>query len=108
MAEKNTTKKNPHAVALGQLGGRKGGPARAANMTAEQRQEASRKAGIARGKKLTPQQRRASASKAGKASWAKKLKAGRTKVTVKPGDHDLHSANSGPKSVNAPAENNPT
>ena len=107
MAEKNTTKKNPHAVALGQLGGRKGGPARAANMTAEQRQEASRKARIARGKKLMPQ-RRASASKAGKASWAKKLKAGRTKVTVKPGDHDLHSANSGPKSVNAPAENNPT
>lgn len=30
-------KKNPHAVALGRRGGRKGGPARAASMSAEQR-----------------------------------------------------------------------
>jgi hypothetical protein len=43
--------KNPHAVALGRLGGKKGGPARA--------------------KKLTPEQRREIARKAAKARWAK-------------------------------------
>lgn len=36
--------KNPHAQALGRLGGLKGGKARAANMTPEQRTEAARKA----------------------------------------------------------------
>jgi hypothetical protein len=44
--------KNPHAVALGRLGGKKGGPARA--------------------KKLTPEQRREIARKAARARWAKK------------------------------------
>lgn len=42
-------KKNPHAVALGRKGGLKGGPARAA--------------------KLTPEERRASAQKAAHARW---------------------------------------
>ncbi len=37
-------KKNPAAVALGRLGGKKGGKARAAKMTAEERSEAARKA----------------------------------------------------------------
>ena len=40
--------KNPAAVALGRLGGKKGGKARAAGMTAEQRGESARKAAEAR------------------------------------------------------------
>ena len=36
--------KNPLAVALGRLGGLKGGKARAASMTAEQRSEVAKKA----------------------------------------------------------------
>jgi hypothetical protein len=44
--------KNPHAVALGKLGGLKGGPARAKKLSAEERKEAARKAAMARwGKK---------------------------------------------------------
>lgn len=42
------TEKNPAAVALGRLGGRKGGRARAANLTAEERSESARKAANAR------------------------------------------------------------
>lgn len=37
-------KKNPAAVALGRLGGLKGGPARAAAMTPKQRADSARKA----------------------------------------------------------------
>ena len=44
-------KKNPHAVALGRLGGKKGGPARA--------------------KKLSQKRRKAIAKKAAKARWGK-------------------------------------
>jgi hypothetical protein len=40
--------KDPAAVALGRKGGLKGGKARAANMTPEERSEASRKAAKAR------------------------------------------------------------
>lgn len=40
--------KNPAAVALGRLGGRKGGPARAAKLTPEQRKEIAKKAAAAR------------------------------------------------------------
>lgn len=36
--------KNPHAVALGRLGGLKGGKARAEKLTEEQRKEIARKA----------------------------------------------------------------
>jgi hypothetical protein len=36
--------KNPAAVALGRLGGAKGGPARASSMTAERRKEIAREA----------------------------------------------------------------
>ena len=46
-----TKRKNPHAVALGRKGGKKGGAARAANLTAEERSEAARKAVLARWKK---------------------------------------------------------
>jgi hypothetical protein len=40
--------KNPAAVALGKLGGRKGGKARAEKLTPEQRSEIARKAANAR------------------------------------------------------------
>ena len=40
--------KDPAAVALGRKGGLKGGKARAASMTSEQRSEAARKAAAAR------------------------------------------------------------
>ncbi len=43
--------KNPAAVALGRLGGQKGGKARAAKLTKEQRSEIARKAARARWKK---------------------------------------------------------
>jgi hypothetical protein len=42
------SKKNPAAVALGRLGGLKGGPALAAKMTPTQRKAAARKAALAR------------------------------------------------------------
>jgi hypothetical protein len=44
-------KKNPHAVALGRKGGLKGGLARAANLTPEERSASARKAVQARWKK---------------------------------------------------------
>ena len=40
--------KNPHAAALGRLGGKKGGKARAAKLTAARRSEIARRAAIAR------------------------------------------------------------
>ena len=46
-------KKNPAAVALGRLGGAKGGPARAAKLTAEQRKEIAQKAAAKRWRKPT-------------------------------------------------------
>lgn len=42
--------KNPHAVALGRMGGFKGGKARAASLTKRQRTESARKAAVARWK----------------------------------------------------------
>ena len=41
-------KKNPHAVALGKLGGKKGGKARAAKLSPERRSEIARLAAKAR------------------------------------------------------------
>jgi hypothetical protein len=41
-------KKNPAAVALGRLGGAKGGAARAASLTPEKRAEIAKKAAVAR------------------------------------------------------------
>ena len=43
--------KNPHAVALGRLGGLKGGKARAEKLTPEQRKEIAQKAAIKRWQK---------------------------------------------------------
>lgn len=40
--------KNPATVALGRLGGRKGGPARAKKLTAEQKEAIARKGGLAK------------------------------------------------------------
>ena len=42
------TGKNPNAVALGRLGGKKGGAARAAKLTAEQRSEIAKRAASSR------------------------------------------------------------
>lgn len=67
--------KNPHAVALGRLGGRKGGLARARSLSAEERTESATKAGkaggMARAKKMTKAQRSESARKAALARWGK-------------------------------------
>ena len=50
-----STRKNPHAVALGRIGGKKGGSkggkTSAAKMTAEERRERARKAALARWEK---------------------------------------------------------
>jgi hypothetical protein len=46
-----TSKKNPAAVALGRLGGLKGGKARAAKLSAKKRKEIAKKAAQARWKK---------------------------------------------------------
>jgi hypothetical protein len=48
--KKKAAKKNPAAVALGRLGGKKGGHARAAKLTKEQLSESARKAANARWK----------------------------------------------------------
>jgi hypothetical protein len=45
------SKKNPAAVALGRLGGLRGGPALAAKLTPAQRKASARKAALARWKK---------------------------------------------------------
>jgi hypothetical protein len=47
-------KKNPAAVALGRKGGKKGGPARAAKLTPEQRSQSARRAVQARWSKAAP------------------------------------------------------
>jgi len=44
----SVTKKNVAAVALGRLGGLKGGKARARKLSAKQRRESARKAALAR------------------------------------------------------------
>lgn len=43
-----TGEKNPAAVALGRLGGKKGGPARAAKLSPKRRSEIARKAAMKR------------------------------------------------------------
>lgn len=47
-SESNSREKDPAAVALGRKGGLKGGHARAAKMTPEERRESARKAVLAR------------------------------------------------------------
>ena len=48
--EQDTSGKNPAAVALGRLGGKKGGKARAAKLSPERRREIAKKAAVARWK----------------------------------------------------------
>lgn len=45
---KRSSKKNVHAVALGRLGGKRGGAARARKLTPERRKEIAKKAAEAR------------------------------------------------------------
>jgi hypothetical protein len=61
--------KNPHAVALGRLGGAKGGKARARALTAERRREIARHAAAARTKSLSAPKRRELARRAALARW---------------------------------------
>jgi hypothetical protein len=66
-------KKNPHAVALGKLGGAKGGRARAARLSAEEISAISSKAGKAggpaRAKALSAAKRQEIARNAARARW---------------------------------------
>jgi hypothetical protein len=52
-------KKNPHAIALGKMGGSKGGKRRAAKLTAEERSASARKAALARWSQKKSDQRQA-------------------------------------------------
>jgi hypothetical protein len=65
-------KKNPHAVALGRLGGRAGGPARAKALGTKRRREIAKKGGIARASALSAASRSRLAASAARARWAKK------------------------------------
>jgi len=47
-------KKNPHAVALGRLGGKKGGKARWTGVSVSERSAILRQAALARWKKVAP------------------------------------------------------
>jgi hypothetical protein len=64
-------KKNPAAVALGRLGGLKGGKARAKKLSAKRKSEIARKAGLGRMKKLSPKRRSEIARNAVMARWHK-------------------------------------
>lgn len=71
-ARKNSEpKKNPAAVALGRRGGLKGGKARMALLSPEERSALARKANASRMTKLTPKQRSEAARNAVIARWKK-------------------------------------
>jgi hypothetical protein len=53
-SDKDKKAKNPAAVALGRLGGKKGGVARAVRLTSEQRSAIARKAALARWHRNSP------------------------------------------------------
>lgn len=53
IVDRATAPKNPAAVALGRLGGLKGGPARAARLSVKDRSRIAKKAADARWKKRT-------------------------------------------------------
>jgi len=61
--------KNPHAVALGRLGGKKGGAARAAKLTPEELSASGKKASAGRMIKISATRRSEIARKAGLARW---------------------------------------
>lgn len=64
--------KNPHAVALGRLGGIKGGLARAKALSPRRRREIAKQAGAARALSLSAAERQAVARLAAAARWAPK------------------------------------
>jgi len=64
--------KNPAAVALGRLGGLKGGKARAEKLSSERKSEIARNASMARMTKLSSKRRSAIARNAILARWSKK------------------------------------
>ena len=64
--------KNSAASAFGRLGGLKGGPARMAQLSAEERSALGRKANKARTAALTPAERSEQARKAVLARWSKR------------------------------------
>jgi len=61
--------KNPHAVALGRLGGTKGGLARAKALSPRRRREIAKRAGAARARALSGPERRDVARRAAAARW---------------------------------------
>jgi len=63
--------KNPHAVALGRLGGAKGGPARAKSLTPRRRSEIAKHAGVARARALSAAERSELAQRAAAARWSR-------------------------------------
>jgi hypothetical protein len=69
-----TVMKNPHAVALGRLGGAKGGPARAKALSARRRHEIAKRAGVARARSLSAAERQAVARRAAAARWSPKVR----------------------------------
>ena len=64
--------KNPHAVALGRLGGTKGGLARAKALSPRRRREIAKRAGAARARALSAPERRDVARRAAAARWFKR------------------------------------
>jgi hypothetical protein len=64
--------KNPHAVALGRLGGTKGGLARAKALSPRRRSEIAKQAGAARARALSASERQAVARRAAAARWSPK------------------------------------
>ena len=64
--------KNRHAVALGRLGGEKGGPARAKALSARRRREIATHAGLARAGALTAAERKELARRAALARWSQR------------------------------------
>jgi hypothetical protein len=51
ISQSDALHKNPHAAALGRLGGQRGGPARAASLSPARRRQIAKKAALARWKK---------------------------------------------------------
>jgi hypothetical protein len=66
--------KNPHAVALGRLGGAKGGPARAKALSARRRREIAIQAATARALSMSAVERQALARRAAAARWSRQSK----------------------------------
>ena len=66
----NRPTKNPHAVALGRLGGAKGGPARAKALSPRRRSLIAKRAAVARARSLSPARRRDLARRAAEARWS--------------------------------------